>query len=103
MGCASRLCGDALHFIESTRLKRSGFLVPGSRFMVPHDSPRPKGVTVLDHVSTVGHPAAPHRAGAAHEEPAFLWKYVFSVDHKVIGIQYTVTSLLFLLFGFGLM
>jgi cytochrome c oxidase subunit 1 len=59
----------------------------------------------LDHVSAVGHPAAPHGAAHAHAhaEPGFLWKYVFSVDHKVIGIQYTVTSLLFLLFGFGLM
>jgi cytochrome c oxidase subunit 1 len=57
----------------------------------------------LDHVSTVGHPAAPHGAAHAHAEPGFLGKYVFSVDHKVIGIQYTVTSLLFLLFGFSLM
>src|SRR5262249_21782714 len=29
--------------------------------------------------------------------------YVFSVDHKVIGIQYAITGLLFLLFGFCLM
>jgi cytochrome c oxidase subunit 1 len=54
----------------------------------------------LEHVSTVGHPAASH---AHHAEPGFLGKYVFSVDHKVIGIQYTVTSLVFLLFGFTLM
>ena len=39
----------------------------------------------------------------AHEELGFLWKYVFSLDHKVIGIQYAITSLLFLLFGFSLM
>src|SRR5262245_37571105 len=38
-----------------------------------------------------------------HEELGFLWKYVFSTDHKVIGIQYAVTGLLFLLFGFSLM
>ena len=38
-----------------------------------------------------------------HEELGFLWKYVFSVDHKVIGIQYAVTGLMFLLFGFSLM
>jgi len=30
-------------------------------------------------------------------------KYIFSTDHKVIGIQYGVTSLVFLLFGFTLM
>ena len=38
-----------------------------------------------------------------HHEENFFQKYVWSVDHKVIGIQYGVTSLLFLLFGFGLM
>ncbi|HVT43514.1 MAG TPA: cbb3-type cytochrome c oxidase subunit I [Thermoanaerobaculia bacterium] len=33
-----------------------------------------------------------------------FWRsYVFSTDHKVIGIQYGFTALLFLLFGFGLM
>jgi len=37
-----------------------------------------------------------------HEEP-FWRKYIFSVDHKVIGIQYTVTALAFLLLGFCLM
>ena len=38
-----------------------------------------------------------------HEEMGFWTKYVFSTDHKVIGIQYGITSLLFLLFGFVLM
>jgi cytochrome c oxidase subunit I len=38
-----------------------------------------------------------------HEELGFLRKYIFSTDHKVIGIQYGVTALLFLLFGLGLM
>jgi len=38
------------------------------------------------------------------EHPLPFWrKYVFSTDHKVIGIQYAVTGLSFLLFGFGLM
>ena len=36
-------------------------------------------------------------------ELGFFRKYVFSVDHKVIGVQYAVTSLLFLFFGFTLM
>ena len=30
-------------------------------------------------------------------------KYIFSLDHKVIGCQYAVTGFLFLLFGFTLM
>lgn len=37
-----------------------------------------------------------------HPKLGFWRKYIFSVDHKVIGIQYTITSLLFLLFGFSL-
>jgi cytochrome c oxidase subunit 1 len=38
-----------------------------------------------------------------HHEPGFIGKYIFSTDHKTIGIQYAVTGLLFLLFGFFLM
>ena len=38
-----------------------------------------------------------------HESLGFWRKYVFSVDHKVIGIWYAVTGLLFLSFGFTLM
>lgn len=37
-----------------------------------------------------------------HHEPGFWQKYIFSTDHKVIGIQYGLTSLAFLLFGFFL-
>ena len=46
----------------------------------------------------------PHAAHGAHDEALGFWRaYVFSVDHKVIGIQYAITGLLFLLFGFSLM
>src|SRR5690349_17276373 len=39
-----------------------------------------------------------------HEHKLGFWrKYVFSTDHKVIGIQYGITALCFLLFGFTLM
>ena len=38
-----------------------------------------------------------------HKEENFIQKYIFSVDHKTIGIQYGITSLIFLLFGFSLM
>ena len=37
-----------------------------------------------------------------HQE-SFWTKYVFSQDHKWIGIQYGVTALFFMLFGFMLM
>ena len=36
-----------------------------------------------------------------HKE-SFIRKYIFSTDHKWIGIQYGVTSMIFLLFGFTL-
>jgi cytochrome c oxidase subunit 1 len=38
-----------------------------------------------------------------HEDIGFLRKYVFSTDHKIIGLQYGFTALCFLLFGFFLM
>jgi cytochrome c oxidase subunit I len=50
---------------------------------------------------TPGHAPAAHEH--VHEELGFLRKYVFSTDHKTIGIQYTVTGLMFLFFGFCLM
>jgi cytochrome c oxidase subunit I len=48
--------------------------------------------------------AEPHALVAhGHEEPGFWRTYVFSTDHKIIGIQYALTGLSFLLFGFCLM
>ena len=44
-----------------------------------------------------------HDHDHAHHEPGFWRKYLFSTDHKVIGVQYAITGLLFLLFGFFLM
>src|SRR5437870_10725942 len=41
--------------------------------------------------------------GHEHHELGFWRKYVFSTDHKVIGIQYGVLGLLFMFFGFCLM
>ncbi len=58
--------------------------VPAERDAVAHASP--------DH----GH------ADAHHEELGFWRKYVFSTDHKVIGIQYALSAAFFLFFGFGL-
>src|SRR3954462_7065159 len=51
---------------------------------------------------TTSHPAA-HEAHEDHVDQGFIRKYVFSTDHKIIGIQYGVTALFFLLFGFCLM
>src|SRR6266540_1786837 len=51
------------------------------------------------------HAAPGHAAHTdTHDHKLTYWqKYIFSTDHKVIGIQYGVTALLFLLFGFFLM
>src|ERR1043166_2108486 len=40
--------------------------------------------------------------GHEHHEP-WIRRYVFSTDHKWIGLQYGITALCFLLFGFSLM
>ncbi|TPW21892.1 MAG: cytochrome c oxidase subunit I [Elusimicrobia bacterium] len=37
-----------------------------------------------------------------HGEQSFWRTYVFSVDHKVIGLQYLITSFVFLLLGFSM-
>src|ERR1041385_6224961 len=43
-----------------------------------------------------------HHAEVHHEEMSFWRKYIFSTDHKTIGIQYGLTALCFLFFGFSL-
>ncbi len=43
-----------------------------------------------------------HISETHHDEP-FIRKYIFSIDHKIIGLQYGITSLVFLFFGFCLM
>ncbi|HEV2965408.1 MAG TPA: cbb3-type cytochrome c oxidase subunit I, partial [Chthoniobacterales bacterium] len=47
----------------------------------------------------------PHAHSGEHEhhELGFWRKYIFSTDHKVIGIQYGICGLIFLFFGFSLM
>ena len=50
----------------------------------------------MQNVTTADHGEHAHELG--------WWRtYVFSVDHKVIGIQYAITAMFFLLFGFSLM
>ncbi|MFM2293978.1 MAG: Alternative cytochrome c oxidase subunit 1, partial [Verrucomicrobiota bacterium] len=50
-----------------------------------------------------GDSAHGHDDGHGHHEQSFLAKYVFSTDHKIIGLQYALTGLSFLFFGFCLM
>ncbi len=44
-----------------------------------------------------------HHDQHGHHEPGFWGKYIFSTDHKVIGIQYGLTGLTFLFLGFCMM
>ena len=44
-----------------------------------------------------------HDHAGGHHEESWIRKYVFSTDHKMIGLQYGITALCFLLFGFCLM
>ena len=55
---------------------------------IPHEMPGQE-----DHVHT------PHAGVHGHEELGFLRHYVFSCDHKIIGIQFLFVSLFFLLLG----
>ncbi len=52
-------------------------------------------------MSTVAtaHDAKPHDAAGHHEDIPFLQKYIFSTDHKIIGIQFLFMSLAFLILG----
>src|SRR6516164_2804927 len=45
---------------------------------------------------SVGHPTT-----AVHEHPemGFVRKYIFSTDHKIIGIQFLFSGLIFLVIG----
>src|SRR5881227_2238804 len=50
-----------------------------------------------------GTPEAHHHDEHEHHELPFWQKYIISTDHKVIGIQYGISGLIFLFFGFSLM
>jgi cytochrome c oxidase subunit 1 len=59
----------------------------------------------MDAATSVSAHHDPHAHGPEHEhhELGFWRKYIFSTDHKVIGIQYGLCGLAFLFFGFCLM
>jgi cytochrome c oxidase subunit 1 len=46
--------------------------------------------------------SSPHASAHAHHEPSFIGKYIFSTDHKIIGIQFLFSGLIFLFIGGGL-
>ena len=65
----------------------------GSQWMYARDAEKALGEALRVMKEEEGH---------EHHE-SFITKYVFSQDHKWIGIQYGFTALCFLLFGFFLM
>src|SRR5256885_13254227 len=60
-------------------------------------------MSVQQHTATTGNGHGHAHDGHGHHELPFWRKYIFSADHKVIGVQYGVTALVFLFFGFSLM
>src|SRR5579864_5641219 len=40
-----------------------------------------------------------HTAEHTHHEMGFLHKYIFSTDHKIIGIQYLITAMAMAIVG----
>ena len=42
---------------------------------------------------------ATHGPGHGHTELSFFSKYIFSTDHKIIGIQFLISSIIFLFLG----
>jgi cytochrome c oxidase subunit I len=54
-------------------------------------------VSTITPAADLGHAHEEHAHG--HHELSFLKKYVFSTDHKVIGIQFLFTTMAFLLVG----
>ena len=56
----------------------------------------------MDATKHAGHVHDAH-SDSHHHELNYWQKYIFSTDHKVIGIQYGVMALLFMFFGFCLM
>ena len=54
------------------------------------------------HANAEGHGHDGHGDHGHGAPESFIRKYVFSVDHKVIGIQYGITALVFLFLGFCL-
>ena len=74
-------------------------LKPGVNEIVKQDMKATVHKLSSDHGHEMAHGLDDH----AHHDPGFWRTYVFSPDHKVIGIQYGLTSLCFMLFGFFLM
>ena len=55
--------------------------------------------TITPALETQAHHDHAHEHGHGHHEQSFISKYVFSTDHKVIGIQFLITTMIMLMVG----
>src|SRR6185436_12121789 len=83
---------------------RPGDCGPGKRTTRRGTGERYRGEVTMSTLNPAEHLVTPpgHDAGhvhAAHHEIGFVKKYIFSTDHKIIGIQFLITTLLMLLVG----
>ena len=56
-------------------------------------------MTAIPHPLAAHHHDDAHAHGHGHEEIGFFKKYLFSADHKVIGIQFLFMGLFFFVVG----
>ncbi|MEZ6058082.1 MAG: hypothetical protein R3C01_15390, partial [Planctomycetaceae bacterium] len=56
-------------------------------------------IPTVGSTSAAGGHAHDHGHDHGHHDPGFIKKYIFSTDHKIIGIQFLVTTLLCLFVG----
>ena len=45
------------------------------------------------------HDSAGGHHGHEHHEQHFIWKYIFSQDHKIIGKQFLITGIIWAIIG----
>src|SRR5439155_13059615 len=67
------------------------------RLAEPVRRPGERSTDVMTTVAATARGA--HGAPAHHDDRSFVRKYIFSTDHKIIGIQFLFLSLFFLLVG----
>src|SRR5688572_22715829 len=56
-------------------------------------------MTAIPHPMSAAHEHGDHAHAHGHEDMGFLKKYVYSMDHKIIGIQFLFVGLLFMVLG----
>src|SRR5262249_4776779 len=83
--------------LRARTLPDAGLALRGSPLgsLRPHQGSDRRVVARSEEAFSMAQTSAAHDAHSAHEHApqAFIWKYVFSKDHKVIGVQYYLTAM----------